>query len=261
MASPAAAPAPAPAPAPANSSGVPAPGQRPAGPFSPLFTGGGMWSSQGVDRSQQEQYAAAAAAAARQQAGSAPPGSRQSSIMGYQEPHHLERLEELPRSRPATSSTVRTHTSRTPPPPGTAGSQGVGGMTARSNYTTHSVLSAGSYQAAAAAAAAAVVAANARNRGGMSPGRGGTIQEVERTYVAAAANAAANRCVRATVQLRTQTERLSCCCFVSDPPCLLWPATCCFSLLYLSAHRRGCASAVLMGGACLPSPARPSHTP
>jgi hypothetical protein len=55
------------------------------------------------------------------------------------------------------------------------------------------VLSAGSYQAAAEAAAAAVVAANARNRG-LSPGRGGTIQDVERNYVAAAANAAVNRC-------------------------------------------------------------------
>ena len=31
-----------------SSSSTMQPGQRPAGPFSPLFSGGGMWSSQGV---------------------------------------------------------------------------------------------------------------------------------------------------------------------------------------------------------------------
>ena len=63
-------------------------------------------------------------------------------------------MDEVPHSRPATSSTLRSSRAvphvPAPVPPGPA--------TNRSHYSsTHSVLSAGSYQAAAAAAAAAVV--------------------------------------------------------------------------------------------------------
>lgn len=160
-----------------------------------------MWSSQGVDRSQDQARLAAeyanthaANAAARQQAASGVPGANQAAMMGYPE-GGLEVLDEVPRSRPATSSTMRTHTSSRTPPPSALMTAGQVPSTNRSHYSsTHSVLSAGSYQAAAAAAAAAVVAANARSRG-LSPGRGGTLQDVERTYVAAAANAAVNRCV------------------------------------------------------------------
>jgi hypothetical protein len=200
-----------------SSSSIASPGQRPAGPFSPLFSGGGMWSSQGLDKSQTQDptrnpgpdyVSTHASPAPRQQAASAPPGSRNSSMLGASTPAvsahavpngrravampadmyegyegGLGTLDEVPRSRPTTSSTMRTNKSGRQTPPASRG-----------NFSSaHSVLSAGSYQAAAAAAAAAVVAANARNRG-LSPGRGGTIQDVERNYVAAAANAAVTRC-------------------------------------------------------------------
>lgn len=104
----------------------------------------------------------------------------------------------MPRSRPTTSSTLRQQAgSRPGHPVMVQGDPQAPGVPRGAYSSTHSVLSAGSYQAAAAAAAAAVVAANARSRG-ISPGRGGTMQDVERSYVAAAASAAVNRAMART---------------------------------------------------------------